>query len=43
MEALNGETRSGVAAWWHERRRAIERERAKNGSHQLVPDEPTRL
>ena len=32
MEALNGETRSGVAAWWHERRRAIERLRARNGS-----------
>jgi DNA-binding CsgD family transcriptional regulator len=39
MEALNGETRSGVAAWWHERRRVIERERVRNGGHQPVPDE----
>jgi hypothetical protein len=34
-----GETRSGVAAWWHERRRAIERERERNGSQQSDPDE----
>jgi DNA-binding NarL/FixJ family response regulator len=39
MEALNGETRSGLAAWWHERRRAIERQRERNGSQQSDPDE----
>jgi DNA-binding CsgD family transcriptional regulator len=37
IEALNGETRSGVAAWWHERRRAIERGRARNGGDQSAP------
>jgi DNA-binding CsgD family transcriptional regulator len=40
LKALHGETRSGVAAWWHERRLSLERVRARNGHPQSVrPDQ----
>jgi DNA-binding CsgD family transcriptional regulator len=31
FEALDVETRSGAASWWHEQRLKIERARARNG------------
>lgn len=42
MKALNAETRGGVAAWWHQRRLALERDRARNARHQSVPHDRSR-
>jgi DNA-binding CsgD family transcriptional regulator len=37
LEALNAETRGGVAAWWHQRCLALERDRAQNARHRSAP------
>jgi DNA-binding CsgD family transcriptional regulator len=42
MKALNAETRGGVAAWWHQRRLALERDRAQNARHRSVPHDRSR-
>jgi DNA-binding NarL/FixJ family response regulator len=42
MKTLNAETRGGVAAWWHQRRLALERDRAQNALNRSVPHDRSR-